>query len=105
MAQDTYDTLHCADTRRKIDRRLKYKLSAELTGIFRWAVEGCLLWQKEGLKMPRAVLEEVREYRREMDVISAFVEDKCTVGKGLSVKSSQLLRHILTGLSRTMNIV
>lgn len=36
----------------KIDRRLKYKLSAELTGIFRWAVEGCLLWQKEGLKCP-----------------------------------------------------
>lgn len=74
----------------KIDRRLKYKLAAEMTGIFRWAVEGCLLWQKEGLKMPRAVLEEVREYRREMDVISAFVEDKCTVGKGLSVQSSAL---------------
>ena len=79
----------------KIDRRLKYKLSAELTGIFRWAVEGCLLWQKEGLKVPRAVLEEVREYRREMDVISAFVEDKCTVGKGLSVKSSQLFAAYL----------
>lgn len=45
--------------------------------------------------MPRAVLEEVREYRREMDVISAFVEDKCTVGKGLSVKSSQLFAAYL----------
>lgn len=80
----------CVIPEGKVDRRLKYKLSAELTGIFRWAVEGCLLWQKEGLKMPRAVLEEVREYRREMDVISAFVEDKCTVGKGLSVQSSAL---------------
>lgn len=85
----------CVIPEEKIDRRLKYKLSAELTGIFRWAVEGCLLWQKEGLKMPRAVLEEVREYRREMDVISAFVEDKCTVGKGLSVKSSQLFAAYL----------
>ena len=45
--------------------------------------------------MPHAVLEEVREYRREMDVISAFVEDKCTVGKGLSVKSSQLFAAYL----------
>ena len=27
--------------------------------------------------MPLAVLESVREYRREMDVISAFIEDKC----------------------------
>lgn len=80
----------CVIPEGKVDRRLKYKLAAEMTGIFRWAVEGCLLWQKEGLKMPRAVLEEVREYRREMDVISAFVEDKCTVGKGLSVQSSAL---------------
>lgn len=74
----------------KADKKLKYKLAAEMTGIFRWAVEGCLMWQKEGLKMPRAVLESVREYRREMDVISAFIEDRCTVGKGLSVQSSQL---------------
>lgn len=85
----------CVIPEGKVDRRLKYKLAAEMTGIFRWAVEGCLLWQKEGLKMPRAVLEEVREYRREMDVISAFVEDKCTVGKGLSVKSSQLFAAYL----------
>lgn len=85
----------CVILEGKVDRRLKYKLAAEMTGIFRWAVEGCLLWQKEGLKMPRAVLEEVREYRREMDVISAFVEDKCTVGKGLSVKSSQLFAAYL----------
>lgn len=74
----------------KVDKKLKYKLAAEMTGIFRWAVEGCLLWQQEGLKMPHAVLDEVREYRREMDVISAFIEDRCTVGKGLSVQSSQL---------------
>ena len=27
--------------------------------------------------MPRAVLDSVKEYRREMDVISAFIADKC----------------------------
>ena len=74
----------------KVDRNLKHKLRAEMTAIFRWCVDGCLLWQKEGLKMPRAVLESVREYRREMDVISAFIEDRCTVGQGLSVQSSVL---------------
>lgn len=74
----------------KVDRNLKYKLKAELTAIFRWMVDGCLLWQNEGLKMPHAVYESVREYRREMDVISAFIEDKCTVGSGLSVQSSRL---------------
>lgn len=74
----------------KADRNLKYKLKAEMTAIFRWMVDGCLLWQREGLKMPRAVLESVREYRREMDMISAFIEDRCEVGKGLSVQSSRL---------------
>ena len=33
--------------------------------------------------MPRAVLNSVKEYRREMDVISAFIEDKCEL-KGAS---------------------
>ena len=72
----------------KVDKNLKHKLKAEMTGIFKWCVDGCLLWQKEGLKMPGAVLESVREYRREMDVISAFIEDKCEL-KG-SVQSSVL---------------
>lgn len=74
----------------KVDRNLKYKLKAEMTAIFHWCVEGCLLYQKEGLKLPRAVLNEIREYRREMDVISAFIEDRCIVGAGLSVQSSVL---------------
>ena len=74
----------------KIDRRLKYKLAAEMPGIFRWAVDGCLLYQREGLKMPRAVADSFKEYRREMDVISAFIEDCCVTGKGCSVQSSQL---------------
>lgn len=74
----------------KVDKNLKYKLNAEMTGIFRWAVEGCLLYLQEGLKMPLAVLNSVKEYRREMDVISAFIEDRCTIGEGVSVQSSAL---------------
>lgn len=74
----------------KVDRKLKYKLKAEMPAIFRWCIDGCLLWQQEGLKMPRAVAESVREYRREMDVISAFIEDMCTTGPGLSVQASSL---------------
>ncbi len=72
----------------KVDKNLKHKLKAEMTGIFKWCVDGCLLWQKEGLKMPRAVLDSVREYRREMDVISAFIEDRCQLSG--SVQSSVL---------------
>lgn len=73
----------------KVDRHLKYKLAKELVGIFRWAVEGCKLWQTEGLRMPKAILDAVKEYRHEMDVISAFTDSCCTIGKG-EVKASQL---------------
>lgn len=72
----------------KVDRHLKYKLAKELEGIFYWAVEGCMLWQKEGLTMPKAVLDAVKEYRHEMDVISAFLDACCR--EGGEVKASAL---------------
>lgn len=74
----------------KVDRQLKCKLEREYPAILRWAVEGCKLWQSEGLKQPKAVMDMVREYRREMDVVSAFVEDRCEVGEGYYAKSSEL---------------
>ena len=74
----------------KVDRNLPHKLKAEMTAIFKWCVDGCLLYQQEGLKMPKAIMDCVRDYRREMDIISAFIEDRCEVGAGLSVQSAQL---------------
>lgn len=74
----------------KIDRKLKYKLCRELPAIFRWAVEGCILYQNEGLKMPKAVFQMVKEYRREMDVISAFIEDRCIEGKDKYAQANAL---------------
>ena len=38
--------------------------------------------------MPKAVLDSVREYKREMDVISAFIEDRCQLSG--SAQSSTL---------------
>ncbi len=72
----------------KADKYLKYKLAKELDGIFRWAIDGCMLWQREGLSMPKAVLGAVKEYRHEMDVISAFI-DSCCHESG-EVRASQL---------------
>ncbi len=75
----------------KVDKNLKYKLKKELTGILNWAVEGCIKWQKEGLTMPGAVEDAVKEYKSEMDVISAFLEDCTSQGPG-EVKASELYR-------------
>jgi putative DNA primase/helicase len=66
----------------KVDKHLKFKLRCELPGILKWAVDGCLMWQREGLEQPNAVKQATAEYRSEMDVISAFIEECCEVGAG-----------------------
>ena len=40
--------------------------------------------------MPKAVLQMVKEYRREMDVISAFIEDRCVEGKDKYAQANAL---------------
>lgn len=74
----------------KIDKKLKYKLQAEAAGILNWIVEGCLMWQSEGLEPPQSVKREVTEYRNEMDEIAEFIEEKCEVNPQFEVKSSEL---------------
>lgn len=66
----------------KVDKHLKYKLHKELSGIFRWIVEGFRLWKEEGLELPACMKDAVTEYRHEMDVISGFVDACCVVGEG-----------------------
>ena len=73
----------------RVDKKLKYKLVKDAEGILKWAVQGCLKWQNEGLTMPQKVLEAVREYQHEMDVISAFLDACCTTGEG-ETKASKL---------------
>ncbi|MGN0648464.1 MAG: phage/plasmid primase, P4 family [Oscillospiraceae bacterium] len=73
----------------KLDKHLKYKLVKEAEGILKWAVQGCLKWQNEGLTMPKKVLDAVREYQHEMDVISAFIDACCVTGEG-ETKASKL---------------
>jgi putative DNA primase/helicase len=64
----------------KIDRQLKFKLREEMPGILAWAVEGCLLWRREGLRQPQSVLDANKEYKGEMDVLAAFVDACCVEG-------------------------
>lgn len=73
----------------KVDKKLKFRLVKESEGILKWAVQGCIRWQNEGLIMPQKVLEAVREYQHEMDVISAFLDACCMTGEG-ETKASKL---------------
>ncbi len=59
----------------KRDKKLLQKLKAELPGILNWAVEGCTLWQKEGLESPQVVKQWTDKYREEQDVLRDFLDD------------------------------
>jgi putative DNA primase/helicase len=60
------------------DPALTEKLQAELPGILRWAVEGCIAWQRDGLNPPESMRLALSEYRQEMDLLGAFIEE-CAV--------------------------
>jgi putative DNA primase/helicase len=71
------------------DFRERY-LIPELSGILRWAVQGCLDWQKDGLQVPDEVNAATAAYRREMDAIAAFLEEHCLMGNSYTAKASDL---------------
>lgn len=73
----------------KMDKHLKYKLVQEAESILKWIIDGCLLWQNEGLTMPKAVKDATQEYRNEMDTLGAFIAACCIEGQG-EVKASAL---------------
>ena len=60
------------------DKQLKYKMREEMPQIMRWAVEGCMLYHKEGLEPPAAVQRSTEEYKSEMDLLATFM-DACIV--------------------------
>ena len=73
----------------KVDKNLSDKLTKEMPDILAWIKEGYRLWKYEGLDKPKAVLDSVKEYQNETDVISAFL-DSDYITKGGEVKASQL---------------
>lgn len=72
------------------DKLLAEKLRAELPGILRWAVEGCLAWQAHGLGEPEAVAAAVACYRAESDVLGQFLADRCSLHDGAEVGATAI---------------
>jgi putative DNA primase/helicase len=66
-------------------------LSQEGPGIMRWAIEGCLRWQREGLEpLPEAVRVATQAYQEEEDKVRRFVSQECVLSPNARVKSSSI---------------
>ena len=72
------------------DLDLADKLEAELSGIFNWAIQGCLDWQSTGLCPPAKVQAATQAYRDEMDVFGPFIVECCVLHRNAEVWASDL---------------
>jgi len=72
------------------DHSLLDKLIAEAPGILAWAVQGCLVWQREGPGLPDEVREATFDYRQDMNLLSDFFTDCCVLDPMASVSAAEL---------------
>jgi putative DNA primase/helicase len=74
----------------KRDGRLTEKLLLERDGILAWALEGCLLWQRAGLRRPQSVLNATDEYFEAEDAMGRWLEERCVPVEGAKSLTSEL---------------
>jgi putative DNA primase/helicase len=75
---------------RKANLDLDKELMQELPGILAWLVEGCLEWQRDGLKPPRIVTEATEKYRMDEDMIGDWI-DECCIRDPLAKEKADVL--------------
>ena len=88
------------------DPKLKAMLKDPERGgpaVLRWAVEGCLAWQRDGLGVPPAVEEATRAYRGDMDQLRGFVGEIVEAAPGHWISSADI-RDAYVSWAREMDL-
>lgn len=78
------------------DSKLSEKLKSEWPGILNWAIQGCLEWQRIGLKPPQSVKKSTEEYRDSQDTFAAFIEECCFEDKRAVTTAKKLYKFYKT---------
>ena len=68
------------------------RLLPELSGILNWALGGLHDYQNGGLKPPTRVTEATREYRKDMDLVGRWIEDRCIEDHRVWATTKELYR-------------
>jgi putative DNA primase/helicase len=74
----------------KRDQGLSEALLRERGGILRWALAGCLEWQRSGLKPPASVVAATAEYFESEDSIGRWISEACAQGPDLTATTGAL---------------
>jgi putative DNA primase/helicase len=73
--------------------RLTEELREEWPGILAWAVQGCLDWQRDGLKAPAIVTGATDAYMDAEDRLSLWIADRCERNRGSWTAASHLFEN------------
>ena len=74
----------------KRDPLLTEKLLAERDGIMAWALEGCLLWQRQGITQPKSVSDATEEYFEAEDAMGRWLSERCNFGPNQKALTAML---------------
>ena len=74
----------------KKDKNLQGKLIDDAEAVLAWMVQGCLMWQQEGLQQPQELIQVKYEYRQGQDAVGLFIDECCTENQKSKVKASKL---------------
>ena len=98
-----YNTTSRTFTTEQQDKELGIKLTVGLPGILNLAIKCCLDWQEQGLRPPQVVLDQVSAYKTEMDSVTQFVKQECSLAAEAKYQAPRLYedyRHYCQILGR-----
>lgn len=74
----------------KQDGELPKLLKEEYPAILKWLVQGCMAWQRDGLKEPEEVRVATDEYRGDSDLFGQFISEQFKLGEGLKESNRRI---------------
>jgi putative DNA primase/helicase len=86
------------------DKSLKETLAREAAGILRWAIEGCIAWQKQGLALPKSLENLKAQYRRDTDAWLPFLNSRCEFAPDAFTPSIDIQEAIQNCMNQGLDI-
>lgn len=72
------------------------RLLRELPGILNWALEGLAAYLQQGLSPPQSVLGCTQDYRKDMDVVGQWIEERCETDPHAKIPTAQAFQDYST---------
>ena len=75
-----------------IDKTMRNKLKSEneKSGILNWLISGAYKYYTQGLIEPESVTKDTQEWRNDLNIVSRFISDDCTIDTTKRTLSSEL---------------